>query len=140
MKKIFSKLSSSKEIDRNNHDDGKRNKECVEDRSYYQCKYCEYNTAQKWILDRHISSVHYKISCCQKLYSRCYLNDDGLKDPYSSKACSWCWNFARQYFTRLKFNNDHFHSIFWRCFRSITLDAKNLCTLNSFYRVLNTNV
>ena len=36
--------------------------------SGYNCKQCRYTTAQRWILDRHVSAVHSKrSSCAQRL-------------------------------------------------------------------------
>ena len=36
--------------------------------SGYNCKHCRYTTAQRWILDRHVSAVHSKRrSCAQRL-------------------------------------------------------------------------
>ena len=36
--------------------------------SGYKCKECGYTTAQRWILDRHVSAVHSKRrSCVQRL-------------------------------------------------------------------------
>ena len=77
MKKTITKLLSSKDTK------DKSNKNCSADETFgsYICKYCQYVTAQKWILDKHISSVHDKICSCPKFFSKCNSNDV-LKDPY----------------------------------------------------------
>ena len=57
----------------------------------YKCEYCQYVSSQKWILDRHVESVHYKICVCQKLCCHKCRSNDRPKDPYRYKPFrGWC--------------------------------------------------
>ena len=53
----------------------------------YKCKYCHYVSAQKWILERHVSSVHFRVCILHKLCicRKCY-STDSPKDPYQCRA------------------------------------------------------
>ena len=53
----------------------------------YKCKYCHYVSAQKWILERHVSSVHFKVCILDKLcICKKVFSPDVPKDPYRSRA------------------------------------------------------
>ena len=53
----------------------------------YKCKYCQYVSAQKWILERHIESVHFKVCILQELCNcRKCSHPDSPKDPYRCRA------------------------------------------------------
>lgn len=57
----------------------------------YKCEYCQYASAQKWILERHVEAVHFKICVCQKLCCNSCRSGDRPKNPYRYKPFrNWC--------------------------------------------------
>lgn len=57
----------------------------------YNCEYCKYTTAQKWILDRHVDTVHFEICNCKRLCCLKCISNDRPKDPYRYKPFrGWC--------------------------------------------------
>ena len=90
MKKAITRVVSSEDNTRNNHNAPKEKGMCCKKESVeeifcsYKCKYCQYVTAQKWILEKHISSVHDQKCGCKKLRSPC-ISSDVLKVPYRYK-------------------------------------------------------
>ena len=57
----------------------------------YKCDYCQYASAQKWILERHVAAVHFKICVCKKLCCNRCRSSDTPKNPYRYQPFrNWC--------------------------------------------------
>ena len=85
MKKL---LPTKSKEDKSNKENGKVVSDDFDEQfGNYRCQYCRYVSAQKWILDRHISTVHYKVCILQKLcICRKCSSQDSPKDPYRCRA------------------------------------------------------
>ena len=63
---MFKREKSSKENSDKDVKEDKQSKDARGDPKFqgHKCKYCDYLTAQQWILEKHVSSVHYKTCVC----------------------------------------------------------------------------
>ena len=90
MKDLSSTKSNDKKEEKINNNNSMKD-EFDEQFGNYKCRYCSYVPAQKWILERHIAAVHFKVCILQELCNcrKCSLPNQP-KDPYRCKRFkSW---------------------------------------------------
>ena len=90
MKKVQPTNLKDRNEDKRNNNNGMK-EEFDQQFGNYKCRYCCYVSAQKWILERHIAAVHFKVCILQELCTcRKFSTPNPPKDTYRNKTSkSW---------------------------------------------------